>query len=514
MATATAWWTPVLRRLIPRSLRSRLLLTYLVLMVLGLGSLILWTGLRLQFAAIEQAEHDLELESLIIANALREPLEKWGEGTGKDKEDNGRPLDTLVRSYAQSAGARVTVIDPTLQVLLSSDEAVPAHLEHNHPEIVAAQSGRELHDIRWDEWQNEQRLFVAAPVLAEEGRLEAVVQLSVRMAPIYAEIQSTWMSLVVAGGVALGATVLVSLLLARQVADPIRNLTIVTEEMAAGNLDQQVNPAGPDEIERLGRAFNRMAERVREMLARQQTFVADAAHELRSPLTSLRLRIELLQRHSRDNPDLAQRYLFQMEREVEHLRRLVEHLLILSSVDEGQAQPRLPLDLAPILYDLADEMGPLVQATGLRLQVDVPPHLPTVAAHADSMRMVVRNLLDNALKYTPPGGQVTLRATDTTAADRRRSAAETPATGRRQPSAVMIEVIDTGLGIPADALPHIFERFYRADKARSRAQSGAGLGLSIVKAIIEAHGGQVSAESTPGQGTRVWFTLPVETGGM
>ncbi|MFQ6058704.1 MAG: sensor histidine kinase [Anaerolineae bacterium] len=512
MATVTASWTPMLRRLMPRSLQSRLLLTYLVLILLGLGGLILWTGLRLQTAVVEQAEHDLELESFIIANSLRDPLEKWREGEGFE----GRSLDALIRSYAQGVGVRVTLIEPSLRVTLSSDEAVPVHLEHDHPEIVAARAGGEQHDVRWDEWQNEERLFVAAPILSEEGALDGVLQLSVPMAPLYAEMRRTWMSLLVAGGVVLVATALVSLLLARQVAGPIRSLTAVTEGMAAGELDQQVTPAGPDEIERLGRAFNRMAEQVREMLARQRAFVANAAHELRSPLTSLRLRIEMLQRHGRDNPELAQHYLRQMEREVEHLRRLVDHLLALSRLDEGQEPPRSPLDLAPLLYELADEMGPLVQAAGLRLQVDVPPHLPAVAANADPMRMVVRNLLGNAIKYTPPGGQVTLKATlgpdqrRTTNDQRLRSSLVVRRSSASATSpAVIIQVSDTGPGIPAEHLPRIFERFYRVDETQSRRKGGAGLGLSLVRSIVEAYDGWVSVESTPGRGSTFSVHLPV-----
>lgn len=517
------------RRLIPRSLQNRLLLTYLILMLLGLGGLTLWTGLQLQTAVVEQAEHDLELEALIIANALREPLGKWHEG----EEFRGRSLDILIRSYARSAGARVTVVDSQLQVLFSSDEAVPIHFEHDHPEIVAAQLGGEQHDIRWDEWRSEERLFVAAPIMnteeAEEEEEEeeegeggagimseaGVVQLSVPMAPLYAEMRRTWVSLLTAGTVVLLVTVLVSLVLARQMVGPIRNLTTVTEAMAAGNLNQKVTPAGPDEIERLGQAFNHMAEQVREMLARQQAFVANAAHELRSPLTSIRLRIEMLQHRTHDDPALAQRYLHQIEHEVEHLRRMVDHLLALSRSDAGRAAERSSLDLAPVLYELADEMGPLVQAGGLELQVEVPPHLPAVMANADPIRMVVRNLLDNAIKYTPAGGQVTLRATAghrPTTTDNSQSSGPRPAAGdhlhRPQPPSVIIQVSDTGPGIPHEHLPHIFDRFYRVDKRRSRSQGGAGLGLSLVRSTVESHGGEVSVDSTPGQGSTFTVRLP------
>ncbi len=472
-------------RWIPRSLQGRLLLTYLALMLLGLGGLILWTGLRLQFAIIEQVEHDLELESLILANALREPLEKWREG----ERDPAHDLDRLVRAYAQSVNVRVTIVDSRLRVIFSSDEAVLPHVEHDHPEIVAAILGREQHDIRWDEWRKEERLFVAAPIRDDDGRVEGLVQLSVPMASLYGEMVRTWASLLGAGGVMLLVTVLASLLLARQVVGPLQSLTKVTEAMAAGDLEQQVVPAGPDEVQRLGRAFNRMAEQVREMLARQRAFVANAAHELRSPLTSLQLRLEMLQRHGQDNPDLTHHYLRQIEQELKHLHQLVEHLLALSQLDEGKPLPRAPLDLAPLLYELADEVGPLVQAAGLAIRVDVPPHLPPVAANSESIRFMVRNLLDNAIKYTPDGGRVVLRAE---AAD----------------GEVRIVVADTGQGIPPEHLPHIFERFYRVDGVRPRRQGGAGLGLSLVRSTVEACGGYVSVESTPGEGSTFTIHLP------
>jgi len=508
------------RRLIPSSLQSRLLLTYMILILLGLGGLILWTGLRLQRAGIEQAEHDLELQSLVIANALRDPMEKWRKGA----EAEGRSLDALVRSYAYSVGARVTVVNPGLQGMLSSDDAVPVHLEQDHPEIVAAGMGDEQHDIRWDKWRNEERLFVAAPIQGEEG-LEGIVQLSVPMASLYAEVRRTWLSLLAAAGVVLAATALVSLVLARQVAGPIRSLTAVTEAVASGHLDQQVAPAGPDEIKRLGRAFNRMAEQIREMLARQQAFVANAAHELRSPLTGLRLRIEMLQRHGQDNAELTERYLRQMEAEVDHLRRMVDHLLTLSRLDDGQDMPRSPLDLAPILYDLADDMGPLARAAGIHLEVDMPPHLPAVLANADSIHMVVRNLLDNAIKYTPAGGLVKLQASagDLQPNDRPMQCPEPTKgtgdqylplarrrafTGRASP-AVMIRVSDTGPGISSEHLPHIFDRFYRVNKTRSRGQGGAGLGLSLVRSIAEAHDGEVNVRSIPGEGSTFTIRLPV-----
>ncbi|MCX7851699.1 MAG: ATP-binding protein [Caldilineales bacterium] len=463
----------------------------------------------MQVAIIEQAEHDLELETLIMASALREPLEKWLEGESEAME---RPLPALLGSYATSLNVRVTLLSPDLRVLYSSDPMVTSEYEHPHVELLAARVGREQHDIRWDEWRQEERLFVAAPALNEDGEAEAIVQLSMPMAPLYAEIRQTWLLLGSVSLAVLLATVLVSVLLARQMAGPILRLTRMTEAMADGQLDQNVVPEGPDEIARLGRAFNHMAEQVRETLARQQAFVANAAHELRSPLASLLLRVEMLQQHGTDNPELRDRYLRQIRQEITALGSLVEHLLMLSRLDEGRVPAAQPLDLAPLLYELTDEMGALIEAAHLSLQVEVPPHLPAVAANPESIRSAVRNLLDNAIKYTPAGGTVTLAAW----AEPATSPARPPTSSRRSRSlentigpTVVIQVRDTGQGIPPEHLPHIFERFYRVETTRSQHPGGAGLGLSLVQAIVTAYGGWITAQSEPGRGSAFTLYLPV-----
>jgi signal transduction histidine kinase len=486
---------------LPRKLQARLLLTYVVLTCGGLGGLIVWMGLRLQTTVIERAAHDLHVQALVMVTMLSEPFEQWQTSTNVNRS----ALDALVRSYADSVGARVTVLDPAFRVLVSSDETVPAHVAQASPEMAAARLDRTRQDIRWDEWRQEVRLFVAAPLRQEDGQFEGGVQLSTPIAPLRREIRRTWMWLLTAGGVILAVTSLVSLGLAYQVTEPILQLTAVTSAIAGGRLEQRVTPAGPDEIARLGRTFNRMAEYVQGMIARQQAFVAHAAHELRSPLASLRLRIEMVQSHGPTNLDLTQRYLQQMEHDVDRLQQLVDHLLALSSLDEGVVPALAPLDLAPILHELAEELTPLAQAAGVRIRVDVPAHLPAVLANTDAIRMVVRNLLDNAIKYTPPSGLVTLQATtaDHPGGTASALAPDVP------PSSLVVHVIDTGPGIPADHLPYIFERFYRVEKAHVRRQDGAGLGLALVRAVTEAQGGSVSVASTVDVGSTFTVRLPL-----
>ncbi|MFN8481623.1 MAG: ATP-binding protein [Anaerolineae bacterium] len=474
-----------MRRLL-RSLQGRLILTYMVLMLLAIGGLVLWLGLRLQNAALEATRHDLEIQSYVMANGVRDALEAVKGGKRLDP----RALDALLRLYSEGTGARVTLVGDDRRVLYSTDSQVRVQSEDDDAEIEGASAGHDASEIRRDAWSDTERLFIAAPVTEDSGKMLGYVQLSVPMAPLYAQMRGTWLMLVAAGGVLLLLTALVSVWMARQIARPIQSLTTATEDIAAGHLDRSVTPGGPDEIERLGKAFNQMADQVRAMLDRQRSFTAHAAHELRTPLTSLALRLEMLQTYGDKDPSMTQGYLPQMERDVQHLRDLVDHLLALAAVEEHDQPAREPVDLALVLYEVADSVAPLARQAGLSLRVDVPAHLPPVLAHTAQMRIVARNLLDNAVKYTPQGGQVALSA-------------------RAEKDQVVVAVSDSGPGIPPDALPRIFERFYRGNGKAARRSEGTGLGLSLVESIVTAHGGRVSVSSEMGKGSVFTVWLPV-----
>lgn len=275
--------------------------------------------------------------------------------------------------------------------------------------------------------------------------------------------------------------------LTRALMQPIRELTAATQAMARGQLGLQVNVRSEDEIGRLAAAFNQMSADLARASRTQKQITADIAHDLRTPLSILRGYTEGLKDGALDgNSNL---YAI-MHEEVIYLERLVNDLRTLSLADAGAltlnrrvVDPKALLERTGLKYVLAAEQ------VGLQLRLEAPDDLPSISADLDRMTQVLNNLVSNALQYTT-AGEIVLAAD---AADNQ----------------VRLHVRDTGVGIPPDALPHVFDRFYRADQSRQRSpQAASGLGLAIAKALVEAHGGQIAVTSTVGVGTDFTITLP------
>lgn len=280
--------------------------------------------------------------------------------------------------------------------------------------------------------------------------------------------------------------------LARRALEPVRKIIHGTEQISSHNLGERLPvPRTGDELERLSTALNQMIARLDEALSHNRRFMADASHELRTPLTILRGELETMLQQTDGAPELQDRIGSVLE-EVERLAKIVENLFALSRLDAGEAQAEsVPFDLGQLAATTAEQMSLLAEDKQVTLSC-LAPRAVSVEGDRARLKQVVVNLLDNAVKYTPPGGSVTL------------SVVAAPNIGK-----AVLEVTDTGMGIPAGALPHVFERFFRVDKARSRELGGAGIGLSIVKAICTAHGGQVEVASEEGRGARFRVLLPL-----
>ena len=277
----------------------------------------------------------------------------------------------------------------------------------------------------------------------------------------------------------------------RRALKPVSEITRTAEQISSRNLSERLPEAKTgDELETLSLALNKMIARIEHSFRHMNRFTADASHELRTPLTVLRGELEAVAQRP-DIPTEARETIESALEESERLSKIVESLLAISRLDAGEAlMTRERFDLAELVADTVEQMRLLAEDKRITLSCAAEGAVQ-VEGDPGRLKQVVVNLADNAIKYTNEGGRVDIRVA---AVDGK----------------ALLEVSDSGVSIPSDALPHVFERFYRVDKARSRQMGGAGLGLSIVKSICEAHGGHITVESTEGNGSRFTVKLPLD----
>ncbi|NNJ13182.1 HAMP domain-containing protein [Chloroflexales bacterium ZM16-3] len=322
---------------------------------------------------------------------------------------------------------------------------------------------------------------------AETGSLDPSL---IAQAPPLQQFQAVvQQALLVSGFAALAAAVVVSLFVSRRIVEPLLTLTGVSKRLAQGFYRERTRIASDDEIAQLSQSVNQLADTLDQTEQRRLALLADVTHELRTPLATIGGYMEgLLDGVVKPSPETFSLILHESSR----LQRLIEDLELLSRVEAGQ----LPVvarstDIRRLLDAMRVQFDPLFAANQVCLHIDAPERLPAVWADPDRIDQVLINLLSNAYRYTPAEGEVALRVSTTA-------------------DMLTIEVSDSGVGIDAEHLPHVFERFYRVDKSRARQSGGSGIGLAIVRHLVYAQGGDISVWSAgKGQGTTFSFTLPL-----
>lgn len=303
-------------------------------------------------------------------------------------------------------------------------------------------------------------------------------------------IQHMQKVLIAGTALAVGLGLIMGILLSRSLTAPLQRLAAAARAVAGGDLGRRVEEQGTVEVADVARAFNEMTSELERAERLRQNLVADVAHELRTPLSVLQgnLHAILDDVYPLDKAEIAHLY-----DETRLLSRLVDDLRELALADAGQLSINLgPTDITAVLKTAADNFEPVAESAGIQLALDLASNLPTVLADPDRVAQVLRNLFANALRHTPKGGRISVSV-------------------RAIGDAVAVSVTDSGEGISSEDLPHVFERFWRADRSRSRPEGGAGLGLAIARALVEAHGGEILAASEgPGKGSTFTFTLPTQ----
>ncbi len=318
----------------------------------------------------------------------------------------------------------------------------------------------------------------------------------VRIGQSLAPLQRARSRLLLILGIAIPLALLLGsyggLVLANQALRPVDQLTRAAEHISASDLNERVPvPDQNDELGRLAAQFNAMIARLQAGFERQRQFTSDASHEMRTPLAVMRGEIELALRRERTTPDY-QRTLTSNLEEIIRLSRLVEDLLMLARADAGKVElQREPLELRQLCADMTDYITPLAEQRAQTLRYVAPATPITINADSHRIKQLLLNLLDNAIKYTGEGGEITMSLT-------------------AENDTAILTITDTGRGIPSEDLPHVFERFFRRSaKTADRTATGSGLGLSIVKWIVDAHDGHIEAQSQLGEGTTFAVRLPL-----
>lgn len=406
-------------------------------------------------------------------------------------------------AIGKSIHGRITWIDPR-GVVLGDSEADPASMENHasRPEVAQAIQCKVGSSLRSSATLGVEFSYVAVPIDKPEHC--SVLRIAVPSDEVDQRVRDLRNAVLIATTFAFLPAVLLAAYFARYASNRLGAIIDFTRNLTQGNFHARLPDPGRGELGMLSANLNETSEKLQFMMARleaehaelerveriRKDFVINVSHELRTPLASIQGYTETLLEGAMNEPSNAAKFLNIIRQNTERLTRLSADLLVLSRVELGQ-QKLSPAehDVNRLLEDNVDSMLPLAKAKQIRLQFEPAAGGTRVYADAEAVHQILTNLLENAIKYTPNGGQVTVGA-------------------RPLPGHVEIFVRDTGMGIPQEDLSRLFERFYRVDKARSKALGGTGLGLAIVKHLTHAQGGEVRVESVLDKGSTFFFTLP------
>ncbi len=437
----------------------------------------------------------------------------------RELADKGRILSLLspedfarmdVKSFqrlARAANGRVTAIGWDGRVLADS-EADPLHMENHakRPEVQAALAGQIGSDSRLSNTVGLKSLYVAVPVPG------GALRIAVPLEKIEGQVTLIRRRLLVSVAIAFLPAILVAAFFARYVSSKLAAIIGYAGKLAHGDFRARLNITTRDELGILGEQLNEAGEKLQKMFQELQReheqlerlervrkdFVINVSHELRTPLASIQGYTETLLDGAIHDPAHNVKFLSIIRQNSERLGRLIADLMTLSRIELKTTRFQFASYFVNgLLEDCIESMRPMMEKKNISMSLEPGPERPEVFCDSEAVHQVVTNLLDNALKYTPENGVITVGARSLDDND-----------------TVEIYVRDSGVGIPPEDLPRLFERFYRVDKARSRELGGTGLGLAIVKHLVRAQGGEVFVESEPDRGSRFSFTLPVHDLGL
>ncbi len=456
-------------------IRQRILIIFLLVALSGSLLQLIVAGVQLQNVITEFHSQELEISALNLALSLSEPFEEYVD------YDDISDIRNLVVRFQDTKTIEFIIFDKQLNPIFAEDENII-------PNSSPSQSS-ETQVITERDMTGSERLYVMTPILYE-GKTLGYVMTSEPTQNIMNDVTEGLSELIMATIAVAILVIMGSVWLANSISAPIHALEKSALEMAEGYLDTRIEIRSQDEVGQLANSFNYMAEQIDNLVKVQRSFVSNAAHELRTPLMSLSLRVEALQG---DTLELEERqvYLTDLRQELDHMTQLVTSLLNLARIDEGRTTIEEPIeDISASLKDIARHWRIEAQRAGLVFEASVPNILPSVNISQNHLRLICDNLLGNAIKYTKEGS-IKFNVSESE-------------------GQLRLIINDTGIGFTSEQAQNLFDRFYRSDVARANFQ-GTGLGLSITEALLNDYDGTIEASSSGfNQGATFTVTLPTK----
>ena len=461
------------------SIRTRLLVAYIGILLVGFVGLAVIAGGQISSSAQTDFDQRLKNEISLISQGMGSVIDRYADG-----QIQQTTMDALLQQYQSQ-------VEGTLRLFTLQDPpAFPRNSFHRMLEVETAFRGQSILVERQNE-AGDDTFYTAAPIVSDEG-LWGIIQLAVPAQSLQNVIVQRWLGLGLIFALVLALALVAALWLARSIIQPLLKLRESAVHLAKGDFSHRVAEVGNDEIGQVAQAFNEMAQQVESMLEEQRAFASNTSHELRTPLTTIRLRTEALRDDTTLDAETQQQYIVEVDDEVRRLSGLISDLTLLSRLDAGRAElGSEEIDFHRFAEQLIRQITSQAQQNRIQVKLIAPPTPIAMRGSLTHFTVLFRNLLDNAIKYSPANSRIEWRI-------------------EQKDDQVISQISDNGRGIPAEHLAHVFERFYRADKARSREIPGTGLGLALVKSIVDAYRGSIRIESAGSdRGTTVYVTLPI-----
>jgi signal transduction histidine kinase len=475
-------------RWLSRSLANQLLFTYVLLIMFALGIVTFWALRTMQSEKVDDLRNSMEVAAVHLALEIDNDL-------GLDSEMATNRIQTATDRHANRFGYAITVVSADGHVIADSGPRGLHEGENirSEQEINDALAGIGAFGKRYVPQTHAHWLFVAYPVRSA-GQTDGVIRVGVPLTDVNQRLNRDLIIFLEMIFATLIVTITISLWLARRLTRPLINMSESAKEIAkSGDISVFVPVERQDEIGEMALSFNQMVGRLREEERLRQEFIANASHELKTPTMAIGSVVEALQAGAAEDPDLRYQFLHSLENLVERQSNLLRDLLDIAKLDGGvEKEWKEEVNVSEIIQVAVEQVRPQAAKRQVTVQNEASTDELVVFGNSIRLQRAIVNLLTNAINHTPVSGTVTV-------------ASKVMENGR-----VELIISDTGSGIDPADLPHIFERFYRGDKARTRTAGGTGLGLAITREIIARHHGTIDVDSVPGQGSTFTIRLPAQ----